>query len=269
MVVADITNPLYPQEISVAHAELSAAGYRMMLFNRGRDDDMPDLDTLRGNAVDGVLFAAATLDSPAVAGLVRSGTPVVLLNRDVDGLDIDRVLPDEHRAGELAARYLTGLGHRRIALLAGHPDTSSGRDRRSCSARALRDLGHPLEPELVLPAGFSHAEGHRCATALLDRPDPPTAVLCHSDAAAYGVLDAARGRGLHVPGDLSVLGFDDLAMSGWSMIRLTTIRQPVTDMARTAVHALLAHIENPGQHTPQRRVFDVELVERDTCGPPR
>lgn len=268
VVVADVANPLYPQEITTLQSELSAAGYRMMLFSMGADSSGPqDLDTLRGGAVDGIVFAAATVDSPVVSEFLEADMPLVLLNRDIDGADVDRVVADDRAGSEMVARFLVGLGHRRIGLITGRPDTSSGRDRAKFFGEALDELGSPLDPALVRAGVLSHANGFAWAEELLDTESAPTALLCSSDIVAYGALDAAIRRGLRVPEDLSIVGFDDLAMSGWSMIGLTTVHQPVEEMARTAVRTLLHRIEHGAAHTPQRMVFDVELVERATSGP--
>ncbi|MDR7300203.1 LacI family DNA-binding transcriptional regulator [Haloactinomyces albus] len=268
VVVPDISHPLYPEETATIHAELSAAGYRMMLFSQGLGDSGPqDLEALRGNTVDGIVFAAATVDSPAVAEFLGNGMPLVLLNRDVDHVDVDRVLADDRAACDRVAQYLVDLGHRRIALISGRPDTSAGRDRTEFFGQALDRLGCPLDPELVRSGHLSHARGYTAAEELLDRDPAPTAVLCTSDIVAYGVLDAANRRGVRVPDDLSVLGFDDLTMSGWSMIGLTTVHQPLDEMARAAVRTLLDRIEHGADHVCQRKIFDVELVERRTAGP--
>lgn len=272
VITPDVVNPLYPQEITTLHGEFSAAGYRTMLLARGDvdadEDSAPrDLDALRGRAVDGVVFAAATVESPAVAQFLESGMPLVLLHRDAERGEVDRVLSDDRAGCDLAAEYAVGLGHRRIGVLTGPPETSSGRARRQYFEEALAKLGCPLDPTYARWGSHSHETGFALAEELLELDPAPTAVLCGSDIVAFGVLDAARRRGLRVPEDLSVIGFDDIAMSSWSMIGLTTVRQPLEKMAKAAATTLLHRIEHPDDHTPRRRVFDVELIERGTSGP--
>lgn len=268
VVTPDVVNPLYPQEITALQAAFSAAGYRVMLFNRGAESEGPqDLDALRGRVVDGIVFAAATVRSPLVAEFLDAGTPMVLLHRDIDGGAVDRVVVDDRAGCRLVAEYLVGLGHRRIGLVTGPPDTSSGRERSRHFTRALASLGHPLSPGRVRYGSHSHASGLAMGEELLTGDDAPTAILCGSDIAAYGVLEAAHRLGLRVPQDLSVVGFDDIAMSSWSMIGLTAVHQPLEEMARAAASTLLHRIEHPQEHVPRRRVFDVELVERRTAGP--
>ncbi|MCQ4209419.1 LacI family DNA-binding transcriptional regulator [Streptomyces longispororuber] len=270
VVTPDVVNPLYPQEITTLHEEFRSAGYRTVLLTRGAETGgagPSDLEALRGGTVDGVVFAAATVESPAVDDFLESGMPLVLLHRDVDGREVDRVLVDDAAGCRIVAEYLAGHGHRRIALLAGHQDTSSGRERTRFFAAALDALGRPLDPALTRWGSHTHATGLAHGLELLDAAEPPTAVLCGSDIVAYGVLEAAHQRGLRVPEDLSVIGFDDIAMSSWSMVGLTTVHQPLEAMGKAAAETLLHRIEHPDSHVPRRQVFDVRLVERATAGP--
>ena len=116
---------------------------------------------------------------------------------------------------------------------------------------------------------FTHRSGYQWATDLLDGPDRPTAVFCANDVVAFGALDAARSLGLDLPNAVSIVGFDDIPMASWGAFSLTTVRQPLTDMARDAARILIDRVEGREEREPQRLEFPTHLVQRSTTGPPR
>lgn len=270
VVVSDITNPFYPQLVDVLHDELFLDGYRTVLLNqrtatRGVDDVLPQL---QGRAVDGIVFASATLDSPIVEGFAARGIPVVLLNRDCDGVDADRVVSENVEGGRLAARSLLALGHRRIALIAGPANTSTGRDREAGFREELAEQDVEFDEGLRRSGDYSHQSGYQWCLELLRLERRPTAIFCGNDVIAFGALDAACRCGLRVPEDLSVIGYDDIAMSSWELIRLTTISQPLTQMAKAAARMLISRLESQEVLETRRQIFPASLVRRDTTGPP-
>jgi len=194
LVISDITNPFYPTLVDVLHDEFSLSGYRTVLFNertdaRGADDLLPQL---AGRAVDGLVFASATLGSRSINAFAARGLPVVLLNRYVDEAKVDRVVADNYGGGVQAARFLAhDLGHRRIALIAGPDNTSTTRDRESGFRATLAELGVPFDESLRREGDYSHQSGYQWCLDLL-RSDPrPTAIFCGNDVIALGALDAA------------------------------------------------------------------------------
>lgn len=270
VVVADITNPFYPQLIDVLHDEFFLAGYRTVLLNertegRGADDVLPQI---QGRSVDGIVFASATLDSPVVDDFAARGIPLVLLNRDIDAVDVDRVVSENLEGGRLAAHTLITLGHRRMALIAGPPNTSTGRDREAGFRAELADSGIEFDERLRRSGDYSHQSGYQWCLELLRLENRPTAIFCGNDVIAFGALDAASRLGLRVPEELSIIGYDDIAMSAWEIIRLTTISQPLTQMAKSAARMLITRLESNGPVEARRRVFPASLVRRETTGPP-
>lgn len=271
VVVADITNPFYPELLDVLHAELELLGYRTVLFNERTDDQAAEelLSQLAGRAVDGMVFASATLGSRSVEVFSSRGLPVVLLNRYVEGARVDRVLSDNRGGSGLAGRFLAELGHRRIALIAGPENTSTGRDREEGLRAALEDMGAPLDERLWRSGDYSHQCGYQWCVDLMTRGDPPTAIVCGNDVIAFGVLDAAHRLNIRVPGELSVLGFDDIEMAAWEAFSLTTIRQPLARMAKLAVRMLVDRLESQDGREPREVVFPARLVKRNTTAPAR
>jgi len=272
VVVADVTNPFYPEIVEVLHGELGRKGYATVLLNDPRGDDLVRL--LRGRAVDGLIAVSATLDERLRDQLSRLGMPLVLLNRDLERLDADRVVSDNVAGGALVAEHLLGLGHRRIGLIAGPANTSTARDRERGFRDALAARGLPLDPALRREGSFSHHSGHQGCLELLRLPEPPTAIFCASDVVAFGALDAAKRLGVAVPERLSVVGYDDVAMAGWEAFALTTIRQPLAQMAKLSVRLLLDRLqpsgggEDPAASPPRREVFPPQVVKRETTAPP-
>lgn len=269
IVSGDLRNPSYPALVQGLQEQFHARDHRVLLMSdhdegSGRFEE--DLEGLRGGLVDGVVYLSARTDSSAVAELVAAGLPLVVLNRDVDGelgRRVDRVISDNVEGGRLLARHLHACGARRIAVVAGPGDNPSLRRRARGFAAELRRLGAPLDPALVLRGTVTPAFGLSAALRLLDVParDRPDAVFGQTDYIALGVLDAAGRLGLRVPHDLQVVGYNDLDWAGWSMIDLTTVRQPLAAMARAAADALFARMADPGA-PPVLRNFAVELVVR-------
>lgn len=269
VVVSDVTNPFYPELVEGLHDLFVRSGYRLVLFN-DRGDQASDqiAPQLQGGSVDGVVIASATLDSTLPARCRSSGLPVVLLNRDVPGVDADRVASDNVAGAELAATTLLGLGHRRLAIINGPSNTSTSRDRLSGFVRACERHGCDFDPRRLRSGDYSHATGQRAFLELITQEPPLTAVFCANDVIAFGALDGARRQGLRVPADCSIIGFDDIAMSGWKSFSLTTIRQPLSEMADVAAQMLVERIEGTAPASARTRVFEPLLITRETTGPP-
>ena len=271
VIVSDLTNPFFPSLLTPIYDELQIMGYRVVLFTE-RTDIPTGQETLRrllDRSIDGVLVTTATLGSRFAVELQQRGLPMVLLNRYIDGLDVDRVVSDNHGGAVIGGRHLLELGHRRIAVVRGPSNTSTSRDRVAGLSEALAEGGVPLDPALVREGTFSHQSGYQHTRELLRLPDPPTAIVCGNDVVAFGALDAALSLGVRVPEDVSVLGYDDIPMAAWEVFQLTTLRQPMGDMARAAVHMLAERIENAREVGPGReQVFATSLVRRATVDRP-
>ena len=270
IVVADITNPFYPELVDALHDELARAGYRSVLLNERTDGHGAEgiRSLLRSGVVDGVIVATATIDDRTRRLLTDERAPIVQLVREVGEALRDAAVCDNRGGGELAAELLAGLGHRRIGVVAGAPDASTTRERQAGFATALQRLGLSLDPDLQRSGDFAHHTGYGACLELLDLPEPPTALFCGNDVIALGALDAARRRRIAVPDRLSIVGFDDISLAGWESFRLTTVRQPLAEMAHEAARMLVWRIEEADDAPPRRTVFPVELIQRATTGPP-
>ena len=201
--------------------------------------------------------------------LGRSRLPVVVIDPvDMPGLDVPSVGATNWAGGLAATEHLVELGHRRIAVVGGPQDYLCSRARIDGYRAALERAGLVVDPELVRHGDFRHEGGYDRAVELLALPDPPTAIFAGSDEQAFGVMEAARICGLSVPGDLSVVGFDDLPMARWSSPPLTTVRQPLADMGRMAGRMLRQLIDASPLDT-QRVELATSLVPRASTSAPR
>lgn len=271
VIVSDLSNPFFPALLTPVYDELQLMGYRVVLFTE-RTDIPTGQETLRrllDRSIDGVLVTTATLDSRFTTELQQRGLPIVLLNRYIDGLDVDRVLSDNRGGAEIGGRHLLDMGHRRIAVIRGPANTSTSRDRLAGLAEALAEGGAPLDAGLLREGTYSHQSGYQHTRELLRLPDPPTAIACGNDVVAFGAIDAVLSLGKLVPRDVSILGFDDIPMAAWEVFQLSTLRQPIGDMARAATRMLAERIESPSAIGPGRmQIFATSLVRRTTVGPP-
>lgn len=216
---------------------------------------------------DGLLLVSLAPRDKEVDAFRRAGAPVVLLDAFHPGLPCLRI--DDVAGGLMATRHLIGLGHERIAFVGDRGDSGLGfvssDHRRDGYRRALQDAGIPIRHELERDGPHDRLVAHRLTRELLALDEPPTAIFAASDTQALGVLEAAGIEGFDVPGDLSVVGFDDVEVA--SYVGLTTVHQPLEESGRRAVERLVAVLSEQDGHPCEER-FELELMVRRTTGPP-
>lgn len=258
------------QVLSAIEAVLTHAGYDLLLLPVVDADDREQLASghrLQGR-VDGLIAVDVALDDAQQRTLAATGPPAVLLG--VGSSRLPSVGIDNTAAARSAVEHLLDLGHRRIGLvghvLDGPQDFPSARERRDGYLGAVEAAGVAHDPGLEAVGNFSLDGGMEAAAELLDRDDPPTAVFALSDEMAAGALRAARARGLAVPADVSVLGFDDHEMA--PALELSTVAQPVAAQAQRAAELLLGLLAGEPAE-PRRFLLPTRLVRRaTTAGPP-
>ncbi|HEY8532876.1 MAG TPA: LacI family DNA-binding transcriptional regulator [Micromonospora sp.] len=226
------------------------------------------LQNLRTRSTDGVILVTSDLAPPVHAELRRLNVPMVLVDpAGVPSLDIPTIGATNWAGGLRATEHLISLGHRRIGFISGAPQMLCSRARFDGYRAALEAAGIPFSEELVRPGNFYHESGFEGAKALLDLDDPPTAIFAASDQMAFGVYEALRQRGLRVPDDVSVVGFDDLPEARWFSPPLTTVRQPLSEMGLLAARTVLRLAQGEPIDTP-RVELATELVVRNSTAPP-
>lgn len=263
-------NPYFSVILQGVQAECAARGYSVIYCTR-IEEVLPLNETgpagRSGRKVDGIVAAAvSSAEEPIVARASRF-IPVVTLDCRVEG--VASVLPDNVGGAQLATTYLLNLGHKRIAHLAGALESAVGRQRLEGYKSALQKAGIICEPELICEAGFSFERGYSAVDVLLSAGKPFTAVFCANDAVALGAMKRLKERGLRVPSDVSVVGFDDIEMAKQSEPPLTTISVDKRGISKAAVEYLMRVIEQPShQRAAEEIVVACRLVERQSCSPP-
>jgi LacI family transcriptional regulator len=232
------------------------------------DREVSLLETLIDGATDGAIILLPEESSEELEALRSSGYPFVVADPRVPIAEGIPAVSAAHRAGAKAATdHLLALGHRRIAHIAGPRTWAATEERIEGYHGALAAAGVLPSDELLAEGDFEIPGGHEAAGRLLDLLEPPTAIFAANDNMAVGVLRAARERGLGVPEDLSVVGFDDTELAQSVTPALTTVRQPLAELGRTAVNLLTRMIER--QRVEALRVeLATRLVVRDSTGPP-
>jgi LacI family transcriptional regulator len=265
VVVSDLGNTFYMEAIRHLHAALDEAGTRVVVLTDPPDRPPPPERLLDGS-VDGVILTTALLGATLPAELCARGLPVVLFNRSVDDAPVDRCVSTNERGAGDVAEELVRLGHESIGAIFGPPETSTGRDRERGFRTALAHAGTPLADARVFHGPFSYATGEEGLRELW-AGDRPSAVFCGNDVIALGALNAARELGIDVPGELTIIGFDDIAMAAWPVYELSTVRQDLPAMARVTVELLRERIADPELPVRTREV-ETQLVLRGSHGSP-
>jgi len=247
---------------------LTGGAYDFVLFDvETREHRNHHLDSLsRPGRIDGAVVVSLPLTDAEVTRFTRARIPLVLLDAAHPG--VPHVVIDDVRGGRLATEHLIALGHWRIAFVGDPPtnpfDFTSSTDRRQGYHDALARAGIAARPEYVKEGSHDREVAFRLTEELLSLPEPPTAVFVASDTQALGVLEAARRHDVAVPGDLSVIGFDDIEVS--RLVGLTTVRQPLQDSGARAGALLLQLLE--GGTAPAETLLPLEVVFRETTAPP-
>ena len=267
VVAADLTNPFYPEVLTRLTDRLQAIDFNVMLITAGPATSMDDaLRLLLPYRPDVTVLLAATLSSEGAAACRRAGTPLIFFNRHPADDNSVAVACDNIEGGRVAASHLLGFGHRRVAYVAGRPDVSTTVERWEgfCAVFEERGLEAPVYEKADT---FTYEAGYGAAKRLLRGRSAPKAVFCGNDILAIGFMDAARREfGFDIPRDLSVIGFDDIAMASWPSHALTTIRQPVDQMLDRVVDFVQAPIH---KGYPKLIRLQGTLIQRATTGPRR
>ncbi|PZM98235.1 MAG: LacI family transcriptional regulator [Actinobacteria bacterium] len=256
--------------IAGVEAAAAAANVDVVLSQLGGRHRPPQewLDRVVSRRPMGVLLVLCHLTRSQQLQLERQDIPFVVVDTDsATSASVPTVGSNNWHGGLIATRHLIELGHRRIAVISGPQDVLCSRARVSGFRFAHDEAGIPVDPDLVRYGNFFVNAGYEHGLELLQRPDRPTAIFAGSDLQALGVLRAAHQLGLAVPRDLSVVGYDNLPMASWITPALTTVNQPLREMAGTAVR-MLVDLASGAQPASHRIDLVTELVVRESTAPP-
>lgn len=264
LLLTDLENQFYPHIIAPAFHQLESRGYQLMLHTEAADNDVV-AERLISNGLDGVLLATSTIDSVVPLRLRDRGLPFVYFNRTSAAVRADSAVVDPAQGMIEAAQVLFERGHHRIAAILGPANTSTAVNREIALREALAQHGISIPAHYVHRGPFDTATGQAGTERFLNMSEPPTAIVCGNDVVAFGALNAARSAGVDVPGEVSIVGFDDLPSASWPIIRLTTIAYDLDALVRRAADLLIERIESPGRPV-EESAFQSRLVMRDTLG---
>lgn len=247
-------------------AELNQAGYEVVLYthHRNADKEQAYVDILTQGAVDGVLVSLPRCPDKISQVLTERHFPYVMV--DYEGVNdySPAVYVTNWQGAYGATQYLIHLGHRRIGFITGTMDLRSSQDRLAGYEAALKAEHLAVDSTLVVEGFYQQIDGYKAAQALLSLDDRPTAIFASNDVMALGVMEAVRECGLHIPEDISLVGFDDISAASLVRPALTTVRQPLEHMGRVAAQMLLDVIRDPEKPT-RRIILPTELVIRESC----
>lgn len=264
-VIADVANPFYGKIIRGVEETMREAGYSVVLANTNEQDELEQeaVRTLRSKRVDGLLVSPVQGSYEHLAQLQRDGIPLVLMNRHIDEIESDYVINNNQFGAYQAVRHLTELGHTRIAHITGPIQISSVRERIAGYEQALVEAGLSPVDRSITHTRLDMDGGYVAALRLLCGRARPTAIFTYSDLMAMGVMKALRELGLSVPGDVSLVGYDDIEFAIFLEVPLTTVRQSMYEIGVRSAQILLESLHNPSHTVGQHRVvLDPILVVR-------
>jgi len=223
---------------------------------------------LNTNNVGGIIFADIIENRKQVESAVNMGTPCMIINNQVEDLDVNYIAVDNKSGGQLAADYLVSLGHKKIATVTGNLNTQAAAYRFEGFHKYLESKNISIPNEYIYKGDYSRRSARFGIEKFLELKNRPTAVVAHSDEMALEIIAATLEKGLKVPGDISVIGFDDNPACLYGPIALTTIRQPLFRMAEDSVRVLNSLVQ--GKTKKQKKtIMNPELVIRDSCAEPK
>jgi LacI family transcriptional regulator len=269
LVVPDIANPFYGALASHVEAEAEAAGLSLTLYSsRNRlEREILLLDQQASRLVDGLIFLTNHSSNGLLSRRINSQDRIVLLDEDVPSTVAPKVFVDNERGGYEATRHLIEMGHREIAHVTGPKDLFSVRARYAGYKRALREAGIALNRSLILFGTYTPEFGRAAVARLFAQTSIPSAVFASSDYIIVGILEALRNLNLTVPGEISVIGFDDLIFTQLLHPPVTTVRQPIAELAQAGVRILLDCIRGTN-HCGEVVRLPVRLIKRASVARP-
>lgn len=261
LAISSLENPFYAQVVKELSEQLRATGRHILLFTTSPDEQAdPALERVLSYQVDALILTATTASLELAFQCQKAGVPIVQINRESKLPGISTVLGENRRAGELTAAFLIAAGHRRFGFIGGTETSRTSRPRQEGFASYLKSQG--FDDFNVAYGNYTFEGAASAARALLSSDNPPDAIFCASDYMAFAALDVAKREfSLKVPGDVSVVGFDDVPEAGHSAYDLTTFSQPAAALVEEAIKILDIAIAEPDRRA-QRREVHGELIVR-------
>ena len=274
LVIPDISNLFFAEISRKIEDKGFEYGYSVILCNTDddREKEKRYINVLLEKQVDGIIFISVGAAKDNIFNKMEMDIPIVVADRDISSLTSDVVLIDNHEGGFKATNYLISLNHKRIACITGPSLMTPSALRVEGYRHALNEAGIPIDDSLICQGDFRYEGGKLCMIDLLNNPEPPTAVFVCNDMMALGAYRAIHECGKIIPKDISLVGFDNIPFSQTAYPALTTMAQPIVEMAKTAVDLLVERIQimqnmkHSHDSVPdyKRVILDAQLIERES-----
>ena len=266
LIIPDIQNPFFAELARGVEDVAYANEFAVMLCNS--DEDLKKeafyLDVMRAESVDGIILPPINDRDSEVIKMAESGMPVVTVDRSLDHPLISKVEVDNRQGSWEAVSHLIKLGHRRIGLITGRLNVSTAKDRKAGYEDALRSHDLPLNPDYIHVGDNKQASGAALATEMLELAEPPSALFVTNNLMAVGAIEAIHRRGLKIPGDVAIIGFDDLPWAEALDPPLTVVRQPAYEVGQAAAELLIKRLGDPAAPAAWLRLRP-RLILRRSC----
>ncbi len=268
LIVSDSSNLFFAYMQTHIEKIISKHGYSIIVANThySIEKEKELINILRAKRVDGILIVPENTDYKFMEKIDESGTPIVIIERELDGTVLNSVLIDNKIGSYKATEYLIKLGHENIGYLDRKGDKAHSLERKNGYLSALRKHGIKIDKDLIIRSGFSCQDGYNAANYFLENHRKVTAILTFGDFSALGAMRCIFDSGLRVPEDISVIGFTDMPICPYSYPSITTIQYPVSKIANETCQLLLKRINGHGKIKRKRIILKPKLIIREsTC----
>ena len=270
LMIPDNSNPFFAEISKIIETVGFENGYSVILCNSSgnTEKEAAYIDTLLSHQIDGIVLISVNSTVEHLEKIKQHNIPFVLVDRDIPHYDGDTVLVNNEMGGYHATKYLLELGHRKIACIEGSSNLNPSSDRARGYIRALQLEGIPVREEYMATGNFDYQSGEQAFEKIWSLEDKPTAIFACNDMMAIGVLKKAKSMGVHIPEDVSLVGFDNISFASAVSPALTTVSQPIEELSKKAISILINKIQNRENREPFKRiVLNTKLVIRESCLP--
>ncbi|CAI6086525.1 HTH-type transcriptional regulator DegA [Paenibacillus sp. JJ-100] len=267
LLVPDISNPYFAELARAVEDRSRQLGYSVVICSTDNKDERVEryLNLLQQKRVDGMMIGTGIENAEILSPLLQQSIPVALIARHMPALSVHTVTIDDKLGGSLAAQHLLELGHTHVAVLSEPFKVSSSQERVRGFRETLTKAGYVLGPDQIRESAADLNSAKQEALRLLSGQNRPTGLFCCNDMQAIGAIQAAKERGLRVPEDVSIIGFDNTILASVTSPPLTTIAQPIEELGRYAVDILIEELKD-NNNEPKQRILKPELVVRASTG---
>lgn len=266
LLISDVENSFYSIIAKNVESVAKEVGYHVVLCNSNDDpeEEKEYLNLLEMMQIDGLIITPTAENRARLEGLQKKDIAIVQIDRQVDGLQADAVLVDNEAGAASVVSHLIEAGHTCIGILSGTLEVTTGKQRLAGYKRALKDHGIPFRPELVKSGSFRRDHAIEDVQALIDVSPAPTAIFAANNILAEACLSVFAERGLIVPDDISLVAFDDINWMNIKKPLITTVHQPIAEMARSAAGLLLKRLQVLDGEPPKSMIFPPSIILRES-----